>query len=55
VTDIVAGDSMLLVAAEEGMAFSMGYPQREANLYELKGVLSRKKQLIPHLLRVLSS
>jgi len=55
VTDIVAGDSMLLVAAEEGMAFAMGYPQREGNLYELKGVLSRKKQLIPHLLRVLSN
>jgi manganese-dependent inorganic pyrophosphatase len=32
----------------------MGYPQREEHLYELKGVLSRKKQLIPHLLRVLS-
>lgn len=55
VTDIVAGDSMLLIATEEGMAFAMGYPQREANLYELKGVLSRKKQLIPHLLRVLSN
>ena len=54
VTDIVAGDSMLLVSAEEGMAFAMGYPQREEHLYELKGVLSRKKQLIPHLLRVLS-
>jgi manganese-dependent inorganic pyrophosphatase len=55
VTDIVAGDSMLLIAAEDGMAFAMGYPQREGNLYELKGVLSRKKQLIPHLLRVLSN
>lgn len=54
VTDIVAGDSLLLVATEAGMAFAMGYPQREEHLYELKGVLSRKKQLIPHLLRVLS-
>jgi manganese-dependent inorganic pyrophosphatase len=54
VTDIVAGDSLLLVAAQEDIPLAMGYPQREEHLYELKGVLSRKKQLIPHLLRVLS-
>jgi manganese-dependent inorganic pyrophosphatase len=31
----------------------MGYPQVEPHLYELKGVMSRKKQLVPHLLQVL--
>lgn len=55
VTDIVAGTSELLVAGDKKLAFVMGYPQLEENLYELRGVLSRKKQLIPHLLRVLGT
>lgn len=53
VTDIVAGTSELLVSGDRKLAFVMGYPQLDENLYELRGVLSRKKQLIPHLLRVL--
>lgn len=32
----------------------MGYPQLEPHLYELNGVMSRKKQLVPHLLKVLA-
>jgi manganese-dependent inorganic pyrophosphatase len=55
VTDIVAGNSELLVAGDKQLAFLIGYPQLEENLYELRGVLSRKKQLIPHLLRVLGA
>lgn len=55
VTDIVAGTSQLLVAGEKQLAFVLGYPQIEEDLYELRGVLSRKKQLIPHLLRVLNA
>lgn len=54
VTDIVAGDSLLLVSHDSTLPFAMGYPQLEDGLYELKGVLSRKKQLLPHLLKVLA-
>jgi manganese-dependent inorganic pyrophosphatase len=54
VTDIVAGDSLLLVSHDSTLPFAMGYPQLEEGLYELKGVLSRKKQLLPHLLKVLA-
>jgi len=53
VTDIVAGNSLLLAMGGRELPLIIGYPQLEADLYELKGVLSRKKQLIPHLLKVL--
>jgi manganese-dependent inorganic pyrophosphatase len=33
----------------------MGYPQVEPHLYELKGVMSRKKQMVPHLMKVLGT
>ncbi len=52
VTDIVAGNSELLVCGEAQLTCAIGYPQLAENLFELRGVLSRKKQLIPHLLRV---
>jgi manganese-dependent inorganic pyrophosphatase len=29
----------------------IAYPRLAVDLFELKGVLSRKKQLVPHLLR----
>ncbi len=50
VTDIVLGTSLLLVAAGKEVIFSLDYPKLEDNLYELKNVLSRKKQVAPHLL-----
>lgn len=53
VTDIVRGDSVLLYAGDEKVVRAMGYPIIEPHLAELKGVLSRKKQLIPHLLESL--
>ena len=49
-TDIVLGTSLLLVAADKEVSFSLDYPKLEDNLYELKNVLSRKKQVAPHLL-----
>lgn len=52
VTDIVQETSLLLVAAGREFSYIVGYPQVEENLYELKGVLSRKKQLVPHLLKI---
>ena len=50
VTDIVQGTSLLLVAAESEINSNLGYTLVGDNLYELKNVLSRKKQVAPHLL-----
>ncbi|HKL48570.1 MAG TPA: putative manganese-dependent inorganic diphosphatase [Desulfuromonadales bacterium] len=52
VTDIAREDSLLLVSGNRELPHLLGYPQKEKNLFELKGVLSRKKQLVPHLLKV---
>lgn len=53
VTDIVQETSLLLALGGKEFPYLIGYPQVEENLYELKNVLSRKKQLVPHLLKVL--
>ncbi|MBE0595829.1 MAG: putative manganese-dependent inorganic diphosphatase [Desulfuromonadales bacterium] len=55
VTDIVQETSFLLALGSREFPYLIGYPQVEESLYELKGVLSRKKQLVPHLLKVLKS
>ncbi|MFK5927521.1 MAG: putative manganese-dependent inorganic diphosphatase [Desulfuromusa sp.] len=52
VTDIVMETSLLLTAGSSNLPFIIGYPPEADNLYRLKGVLSRKKQLVPHLLKV---
>ncbi len=52
VTDIVMETSLLVTAGPNELPYIIGYPQEEDNLYRLKGVLSRKKQLVPHLLKV---
>ncbi len=51
VTDIVIQNSLLLVTGDDDLLDLIAYPRLEADLFELKGVLSRKKQLVPHLLR----
>ena len=53
VTDIVPETSLLLALGSKELPYLMSYPQIEENIYELRGVLSRKKQLVPHLLKVL--
>ena len=52
VTDIVLENSLLLTAGPSELPFVIGYPLETENIYRLKGVLSRKKQLVPHLLKV---
>ena len=52
VTDIVQGTSLLLTAGPKELPFMIGYPAQETNLYLAAGVLSRKKQLVPHLLKI---
>ncbi|MDT8441084.1 MAG: putative manganese-dependent inorganic diphosphatase [Desulfuromonadales bacterium] len=51
VTDIVAQTSQLLVCGDADLVEQVGYPRLGPQLFELKGVLSRKKQLMPHLLK----
>lgn len=53
VTDIVSGTTLFLVEGHTRIAHVMEYPQLEPHLYELRGVMSRKKQMVPHLLKIL--
>jgi manganese-dependent inorganic pyrophosphatase len=52
VTDIVMETSVMLTAGSAELPYIIGYPQEGESLYRLNGVLSRKKQLVPHLLKV---
>lgn len=52
VTDIVLGSSLLLAVGEKEVIFKIDYPRVEEGVYELKNVLSRKKQVVPHILSV---
>ena len=51
VTDIVAQTSLLLAFGTAELIELIDYPRVDSHLYELKGVLSRKKQLMPQLLK----
>lgn len=53
VTDIVSETTLFLVEGHTRIAHVMEYPQLEPHLYEMKNVMSRKKQMIPHLLKIL--
>jgi manganese-dependent inorganic pyrophosphatase len=54
VTDITRGFSLLMLVGDREVIDAVDYPEREPGLFELEGVVSRKKQLLPHLLRVLA-
>lgn len=54
VTDISYGNSLLLAVVDREVEAALGYPAIDSNLYELKGVLSRKKQVAPHILNLFS-
>lgn len=50
VTNINTQDSLLMIRGEESIIASITYPHQEANnIFELNGIVSRKKQLIPYL------
>lgn len=55
VTDIYSETTLFLAEGKNELAHVMGYPQIEPHLYELKKVMSRKKQMVPHLLKVLGT
>jgi len=54
VTDISRHDSVLLTAGDPKLIAAIEYPQLKPHVFELKGVVSRKKQLFPYLSRVVS-
>jgi manganese-dependent inorganic pyrophosphatase len=49
VTDVVTQNSLLLVVGDEQFITRIDYPCLEPGIYELRDVVSRKKQLLPYL------
>jgi|tagenome__1003787_1003787.scaffolds.fasta_scaffold20953056_3 manganese-dependent inorganic pyrophosphatase len=49
VTDVVRNTSLLLVTGAQGFLKQIDYPSVEQGIFELEGVVSRKKQLLPYL------
>ena len=54
ITDITVHNSLLLVAGNAQLRSGVEYPALDGDLFELNGVVSRKKQLLPALIRILS-
>ena len=54
VTDVVAQGSLLLLSHESEAWDDINYPRLDRGLYELKNVVSRKKQLLPLLSQLLA-
>ncbi|OGP12678.1 MAG: hypothetical protein A2052_07915 [Deltaproteobacteria bacterium GWA2_54_12] len=52
VTDIALGTSLLLAIGDKEVMFSLNYPKVKEDVFELKNVISRKKQVVPHILSV---
>ena len=53
VTDINTRNSLLLVSGAEAFRRQIDYPTIAPGLWQLDGVVSRKKQLLPYLLQCL--
>ena len=49
ITDVVMQTSLLVLAGPEAIQRRIDYPEIEDGIYELEGVVSRKKQLLPYL------
>jgi manganese-dependent inorganic pyrophosphatase len=49
VTDVDTQSSLLLVVGENELADQIHYPRVEPGVFEMRGVVSRKKQLLPYL------
>jgi manganese-dependent inorganic pyrophosphatase len=49
VTDVTTQNSLLLVVGDEKFIRRIDYTRREPGIYELRDVVSRKKQLLPYL------
>jgi len=51
ITDITSNSSLLVVTGLAEIIRETDYPKLEAGIFELSGVVSRKKQLLPFLIR----
>ena len=54
VTDITMHHSVLLVAGDNRVAAAIDYHERSSQIYDMPGVVSRKKQLFPYLSNLVS-
>ncbi|PAW85792.1 MAG: inorganic diphosphatase [Pedosphaera sp. Tous-C6FEB] len=54
VTDVVLQSSLLLLVGAKTILAEVDYPQLEPGIYQLDGVVSRKKQLLPYLTHALA-
>ena len=54
VTDIVSNGSLLMMSSEPKGWEDINYPELEDRLYQLEGVVSRKKQLLPLITSLMS-
>jgi manganese-dependent inorganic pyrophosphatase len=52
VTDITRHDSVFIVAGDERVTGAIEYPELKRGVFQLKGVVSRKKQLLPYVCRL---
>jgi len=56
VTDINSQNSLLVVAGEQSLIEGISYPSvTSGEIFDLKGIVSRKKQLIPYLSKLFAS
>ncbi|HWY29129.1 MAG TPA: DHHA2 domain-containing protein, partial [Candidatus Acidoferrum sp.] len=55
VTDVTTQNSLLLLVGNEKFVKRIDYPRLEQGIYELRDVVSRKKQLLPYLTHCLRS
>jgi manganese-dependent inorganic pyrophosphatase len=49
ITDVATQSSLLLVAGKKKFIDRIDYPELEAGIFEMRDVVSRKKQLLPYL------
>lgn len=55
VSDITAGDTLLVYSGNDTIRGRISYPEAAPGVFELRGVLSRKKQVLPYLVELLRS
>ena len=55
ITDVTRETSLLLCRGEPRVLAAISYPRREDNLFEMKDVLSRKKQILPYFVDLLKA
>jgi manganese-dependent inorganic pyrophosphatase len=55
VTDVASQSSLLLLAGRKAILDLVDYPELEAGIFDLRGVVSRKKQVLPYLTHALKA